>query len=830
MVTSLLHSCHESTRYRRHDDSGWVEPVVRKHPSAPGGPTPGGGPAPAFTTVSITSLSPALGSTAGGTVVIISGAGFRPGATVRLDNEQRVASFDSSTTMRFTTPARAAGSIDVVVTNIGGDSTRLAGAYTFTSPASFDFNGAWTGYAVAHPEIDLPMGPHHSDMELQFTVRGNAIAGFSCGTLETLFSPPRPVTNGEFSFTGNGGVKIHRQDRFRRGSRGNRRHRLLSRHQVVCQKTVELALLRVVAVTGWTIALMASPVSAQGDAALRGQAVAAADGSAVAGALVSLESASAGESIETTTDIEGWFLFPNVRPGEYVLSTAPQGFRPRKLQFALQPREIKILTLSLELPRVEVSLQVTADTSSIPSTHSPSSTLLSAERLEAIPESQRQSLTDAIVTLAPGMIRGHDDFVHIRGHEIALNPSINGVSFWENPHAVFSAGLSAEIVDTANVMTGGFSAEYGNRFGGVVDVITKSGLVLGNTGTLTVNLGESGRRNLSGEIAGRRESFGYYAFGSVFESARFLSPPDVTAIHDHARGGRMFAQLDKNFGRAGSVRGVLILDGTDFEIPKTPLDVTVRPLANATQRNRQQSAIIGWTGSVSDLAVSTSFYQRWSRAQLLPAAGPLTATAELTRALRTVGGKVDITRFAGRHGLKMGVDAVSLRPTESLSYNANGYVVFTHLLNLPHIHFPTTDLEFDGRESGTQFSAYIARCDSVRQPRDRRRRHTPRSIRSGCVGTAREPARQRGHSGRPGRGVAPFLQPFFCTSCSRRGVVEQRRVDDADRRDWRAASAARADDRGSVRAWRICVCGPHATVADCLLPRDRQPRAHHRLA
>ena len=84
-------------------------------------------------------------------------------------------------------------------------------------------------------------------------------------------------------------------------------------------------------------------------------------------------------------------------------------------------------------------------------------------------------LSDAIVTLAPGMIRGHDDFVHIRGHEVALNPLINGVSFWENTHSVFSAGLSPDVIETANVMTGGFPAEYGNRFGGVIDIVTRSG-------------------------------------------------------------------------------------------------------------------------------------------------------------------------------------------------------------------------------------------------------------------------------------------------------------------------------------------------------------------
>jgi outer membrane receptor protein involved in Fe transport len=94
--------------------------------------------------------------------------------------------------------------------------------------------------------------------------------------------------------------------------------------------------------------------------------------------------------------------------------------------------------------------------------------------------------------------------VHIRGHEVALNPMINGVSFWENPHALFSGGLSPTVVDTANVMTGGFSAEYGNRFGGVVDIVTKSGSTLPGAGSLMVNAGQAGRRSASGEYGARR--------------------------------------------------------------------------------------------------------------------------------------------------------------------------------------------------------------------------------------------------------------------------------------------------------------------------------------
>ena len=455
------------------------------------------------------------------------------------------------------------------------------------------------------------------------------------------------------------------------------------------------------------MALTGSSAWAQGEAAIGGRALASANGSVLAGVTLTLTSDAAVESIRATTDPEGRFFFQGVRPGQYVLSTAHEAFSPHQLRVVLEPREVRIVTLSLELRRVEVGVQVSADVAPLTSTHSPSSTVLTAGRLDTMPASQRVSLTDAIVTLAPGMIRGHDDFVHVRGHEIALNPSINGVSFWENPHAVFSPGLSPEVIDIANVMTGGFSAEYGNRFGGVVDIVTKSGLAMANRGSAMFSAGEAGRRNLSGEFGGRRGRFGYYLFGSGLESDRYLSPPDPEANHDSARGGRLFTQVDAILGRAGALRVVLMGDGTNFEIPRTPLDVELRPLATADQRTRQQTAIVGWTRAVSDLAVNASFYQRWSRSQLLPAAGPLTAIAELDRQLATVGGKADLTRIAGRHAVKAGVDLVWLGPQEDLAYDYNGYLALTHLLVLPHIHFPLDGISFTGRESGLQVSAYV---------------------------------------------------------------------------------------------------------------------------
>jgi outer membrane receptor protein involved in Fe transport len=446
---------------------------------------------------------------------------------------------------------------------------------------------------------------------------------------------------------------------------------------------------------------------AQSEASIRAEVVAAADASLLPRAVVTLTFVPTGASTQAAADGAGRFVFQDLAAGEYVLSASAEGFAPRSIRLMVEPREVRMVTLRLDLKPLEVGVEVAGDASPVSSTHSPSSTLLTADRLQSAPAGQQVSLPDALVTAAPGMIRGHDDFVHIRGHEVALNPLINGVAFWENPHALFSPGVSPAIIESANVMTGAFPAEYGNRFGGVVDIVTRSGLRMQNEGSAAISGGQEGRRRVTADFGGHRGRVGYFASGSMFESDRFLSPPHPEAIHDSGRGGHAFFQVDTSLQGGGLLRAIAMGSGANFEIPKTPTDVEHRPLAAAEQRTRQQTAIASWSRVMTRVAVGATFYQRWSRSELLPAAGPLTAQAGLERGLLTVGGKADVSSFAGRHALKAGLDVVRLRPDERLSYRYDGYRELTHLLGLPHIHIVDNAIDFDGREGGGQVSAYV---------------------------------------------------------------------------------------------------------------------------
>jgi plastocyanin len=102
--------------------------------SAPPPPPPPPSPTPVAPTVA--SIAPASGTTAGGTAVTITGTGFAAGATVSFGGTSASGvSVASASSLTATTPAHAAGAVDVVVTNTDGLSGRLNGGFTYNAPA-----------------------------------------------------------------------------------------------------------------------------------------------------------------------------------------------------------------------------------------------------------------------------------------------------------------------------------------------------------------------------------------------------------------------------------------------------------------------------------------------------------------------------------------------------------------------------------------------------------------------------------------------------------------------------------------------------------------------
>jgi len=96
--------------------------------------------------------------------------------------------------------------------------------------------------------------------------------------------------------------------------------------------------------------------------------------------------------------------------------------------------------------------------------------------------------------------------------------------------------MSPRIFDTVSLMSGGFPAEFGNRFGGILDVTTRSGRSLDGSGTATLGFGTVENRDGSADYGGSADRWGYYVYGGAFHSRLSGLPTGVDAAQFSSAG------------------------------------------------------------------------------------------------------------------------------------------------------------------------------------------------------------------------------------------------------------------------------------------------------
>lgn len=164
---------------------------------------PGGAAPPPVPT--ITNVSPTSGTTLGGTTVTITGTGFT-GATAVTFGGTAATSFtvDSDTQVTATTPAHAAGAVDVAVTAPGGTATS-AGAYTYVVPPP-TITGLSPYWGPAAGGITVTITGLNLSSPISVTFGGVAatITG-SSDTSITVTLPPHPLGSVDVVVTTAGG-------------------------------------------------------------------------------------------------------------------------------------------------------------------------------------------------------------------------------------------------------------------------------------------------------------------------------------------------------------------------------------------------------------------------------------------------------------------------------------------------------------------------------------------------------------------------------------------------------------------------------------------------
>ena len=393
---------------------------------------------------------------------------------------------------------------------------------------------------------------------------------------------------------------------------------------------------------------------------------------AVAGASVTLQRAEGSVAQQTTSDASGKFHFAAVEAGAYTMTADARGFYVATYNFVARARQPQSLTVELRRKQsFQQTVEVKAGYLTIDPEKTGSSYTFTQQDLERLPDPLIDTTNGLVNNLMPGSSDSHDNFLAVRGTEFSLHEFINGVSFLDNTQPQFSPGVSPQIFETVDLMTGGFTPEYGNRFGGVLDITTRSGADLGGHGDVNFRGATVSNYDFNADYGGQAGRLGYYFFVDGFTSARFLNPPEPRELYDFGKGSRGSMQLDWHAGNKDSLKLLLMGGGDNFQQPNISDDQDVG--RDAHRHLRQQTAILTWLHSFSpETLLSAALYQRIGSDHVLPTTDPITPLSTASRSPLTVGIKSDISRYWHGHFFKAGVDLVRLRENESFFFDSRG--------------------------------------------------------------------------------------------------------------------------------------------------------------
>lgn len=192
-------------------------------------------------------------------------------------------------------------------------------------------------------------------------------------------------------------------------------------------------------------------------------------------ARVTLKNLGTGAEVSTVSAELGTYNFTGLLYGEYNVTVTLAGFEPVTKQLTIKSDSPAKLDFQLNLKGQTQSVTVKADTPGIDlSSSSGGAPTLTATTLRSVVE-LNQDFQDAL-PLLPGVVRGLDGLIHIKGGRTnQANTLVNSASVTDPFTGQAALSLPAVAVQSVQVLSNPFSAEYGRFASGVVDVNTRSG-------------------------------------------------------------------------------------------------------------------------------------------------------------------------------------------------------------------------------------------------------------------------------------------------------------------------------------------------------------------
>jgi len=187
-----------------------------------------------------------------------------------------------------------------------------------------------------------------------------------------------------------------------------------------------------------------------------------------------------GTTYGANSDIEGFFTITNVPIGEYQLVARYLGYDSIAVDVVITKGGITFQNLYLSEGDVQLTtVDVTAERTEAKTEVKVSVVTLTPKQIRAMPSIGGEADIAQFLTILPGVVQTGDQGgqLYIRGGSPIQNKILlDGMTIYNPFHSIgFFSVFETEAIRSVDVLTGGFSAEYGGRVSAIVDINTREG-------------------------------------------------------------------------------------------------------------------------------------------------------------------------------------------------------------------------------------------------------------------------------------------------------------------------------------------------------------------
>jgi TonB dependent receptor/Carboxypeptidase regulatory-like domain len=401
------------------------------------------------------------------------------------------------------------------------------------------------------------------------------------------------------------------------------------------------------------------------------------------------------------TDESGRFIVRALPPGKYQVIVRREGFEPQSAVIEIQsqlPLEHRVtlriarLNSSVEVREVDTLLDPVRTAQYIPS-----------QILQDRPVSLPGRSVIGVVNMQPGWLLEANGVLHPRGSEYDVQYVVDGIPLYDNRSPAFADSSNLEESHSLNVRTSGYPAEFGLKLGGVIEIGGDQETPKGLHGQATLAGGSFDNHAASVGLHYAQGRTAAAISADAMATDRYLDPPVEENFTNHASGGGLSGQIERDWSPTDRTRFYAYRDHTGFLVPN---ELVQQAAGQRQDRTATETLAQGSHTHIFSSRVLGQFRAMTRETSALlwsnEASTPIRPAQD--RRLRDTYVAGSISAHYGNHELKAGVEGSFTSIREDLSFHIVTDHVGTTLIFDPDL---PRDFRFFESSKGQTQSAFI---------------------------------------------------------------------------------------------------------------------------